>query len=88
MKQELNAGPRVVPESALMLLLIAALASTGAGSEDSAQRHSPPMRGVGAAQSLSQTVFETRRQRYIEAHPNAHVAREAAARSAKAGSRI
>ena len=88
MKQELNAAPVVVLKSAAMLLLITGLAWTGAGTEDPAGRDSPSpaTSGIAEAKSYSKTVFETRRQRYIEAYPDSHVARDAAARIAKPGS--
>lgn len=82
MKQELNAAPGVVFKCAVMLLLlIIGLAWIGASSEDPAGRDSPSPATPAMAQAepYSKTVFEERRQRYIEAYPDSRVAREAAA---------
>lgn len=81
MKQELNAAPGVVLKCVVMLLLIIGLAWIGASSEDPAGRDSPSPATPAMAQAepYSKTVFEERRQRYIEAYPDLRVAREAAA---------
>ena len=80
MKRELSATGGVVLKFAVMLMLIAGLAWIGVSNDSLAGRGSPYPATQTAAQSerYGRTVFEERRRRYIEAHPDSHVAREAA----------
>lgn len=79
MRQELHAAPVVVVGAAPMLLLIIGLAWGGASSEAPANGYLPSRArlGMSVAESYSKTVFEARRQRYIEAYPDSFVARDA-----------
>ncbi len=76
MQDELNAAPRLALKCAVMLLLIFGLALSGASDESLAGRGSPYPATQTAAHSerYGRTVFEERRRRYIEAHPDSHVA--------------
>ena len=79
MRNELSVRTGIVLRCAVMLALVFGLAwlgvlsepSTGPGLPGAAAKTIPPQ-----SESYSRRVFEERRERYIEAHPDSHVARE------------
>jgi hypothetical protein len=81
MQDELSVRTGIVLKCAVMLAMVFGLAwigvlsepSTGPGSPAAAAKMIPPQ-----SESFSRRVFEERRERYIEAHPDSHVARETA----------
>jgi hypothetical protein len=81
MKDELNVRVSTVLKCAAMLALVFGLMWIGASSEPLAGHGSSPAvekMTPAKGESYSRQVFEERRQRYIEANPDSHVAREAA----------
>jgi hypothetical protein len=81
MKDELNMRIGIVLKCAVMLTLVFGLLWIGTSSEPVAgQAASPAVAKMTTAksESYSRQVFEERRQRYIEANPDSHIAREAA----------
>lgn len=81
MKRELNAGPGTVIRYGVFMLLVVGLAVIGTPSRESAGRNvASPMAQAGAAKfSHSRAAFEERRQRHIQANPDAQIARDVAA---------
>ncbi|MEO8442203.1 MAG: hypothetical protein ABI547_06920 [Betaproteobacteria bacterium] len=82
MQDELSVRAGIMLKCAVILTLVLGLArigvsgepSAGLGSPAAAAKKTPPKN-----ESYSRRVFEERRQRYIKANPDSHVAREAAA---------
>jgi hypothetical protein len=81
MKRELNAGPGTVIRYGVFILLVVGLAIFGTPSKQSVDRNvASPVAQAGAAPfSHSMVAFEERRQRFIQANPDAQIAREFAA---------
>ena len=81
MKDELNVRIGVVTKCAVMLALVFGLLWIGASSEPLAgEAASPAVTKMTPLKNepYSRQVFEERRQRFIKANPDSHVAREAA----------
>lgn len=83
MRQELHIAPVVLLRAAALPVLFIGLAWGGASSEAPANGDLPSRArlGVSAEQPYSKTVFEARRQRYVEAYPDSFVARDASTRA-------
>lgn len=83
MRQELHIAPVVLLKAAALPLLIIGLAWGGASSEAPANGDllSRARLWMSAEQSYSKTVFEARRQHYVEAYPDSFVARDASTRA-------
>lgn len=69
MKRELYSSPAVVPKCALMLAVIFGLAWIGQKGEAEDDAASQLAENFVKRERLSRIVFQQRRQRYVEAHP-------------------
>ncbi len=80
MRRELNAPSGAVLKCAALLFLLVGIAWLGADSKDleDPDSLSPVSLASAKADRFSRIFSDERRQRYIEAHPDSHLARSAA----------